>query len=181
MAYVSLTVTEMTSTFCTTMATLPMTTKPTMTPLLMSSDTRVMKTRITNRPMTMNTRSYPLTPRPIPQSLKEWGIQHLIATIATSASNDSEYESDNSTPLTTYVDALEAELDAEIADLDSIYDPAATDDKSTDHDLSNDFEPIDPDEIPQSAREQTAADMDARVDDNSDDSDSAYSDNQPKK
>ncbi len=98
-----------------------------------------------------------------------------------SASDDSEEESDNSTPLTTYVDALEAELDAKIANYDSICDPAATDDESTDHDLSNDFEPIDPDEIPQSAREQTAADMDARVDDNSDDSDSAYSDNQPKK
>jgi hypothetical protein len=98
-----------------------------------------------------------------------------------SASHNSEEESDNSTPLTTYVDTLEAELDAEIANLDSIYDPAATDDESTDHDLSHNFEPIDPDEIPQSAREQTAADMDARVDDtNSADDGSAYSDNQPK-
>jgi hypothetical protein len=96
-----------------------------------------------------------------------------------SASNDSEDESDNWTPLTTYVDALEAKLDPQNADLDSTYDPAATYDESTDHDLSNDFEPIDQDEIPQSAREQTAADMDAQVDGNSDDN-SAYSDNQPK-
>jgi hypothetical protein len=97
-----------------------------------------------------------------------------------SASDDSEDKSDNSVPLTTYVDALEAELDAKIANYDSICDPAATDDESTDHDLSIDFEPIDPDEIPQSAREQTAADMDAQVDDKSDDDGSAYSDNQPK-
>jgi hypothetical protein len=90
-----------------------------------------------------------------------------------SASNDSNDKSDTLTPLTTYIDALEAELDAKIANLDSIYDPAATNEKSTDHDLSKDFEPIDKNGIQQSAREQTAADMDAPVEDNSD-GNSAY-------
>jgi hypothetical protein len=41
-----------------------------------------------------------------------------------SASNDSNDTGDNLTPLITYVDALETKLDAKIADLDSIYDPA---------------------------------------------------------
>jgi hypothetical protein len=91
-----------------------------------------------------------------------------------SASDDSDGTGDNSTPLTTYVDALEAKLGAKVANLDSIYDPATTDDESTDHDL----EPIDQNEIQQSAREQTAAGMDAPVDGNSD-NDSAYNDSQP--
>jgi hypothetical protein len=85
------------------------------------------------------------------------------------ASDDSNDDSDNSTPLTTYVDALEAELDAEIADLDNIHDPVATNDAS-----------IDPDQLQQSAREQTAADLDTPAGHNSDDDDdSAYNDNQP--
>jgi hypothetical protein len=93
-----------------------------------------------------------------------------------SDSNDSDSNrdgdhSDNSTLLTTYLDALEAKLGAKIVDLDSIYNPGDTNDesKSTDHDLSDNFEPIDKDEIQQSAREQTAAGTDARADDNSDD------------
>jgi hypothetical protein len=41
-------------------------------------------------------------------------------------SNRGSDDSDNSTPLTTNVDTLEAKLDAELADLDTIYDPAVT-------------------------------------------------------
>jgi hypothetical protein len=48
-------------------------------------------------------------------------------------------DNDDSTPLETYVDGLEAELDAEIAGLDSSYNP----DNNTDDDSSNNPDLID--------------------------------------
>jgi hypothetical protein len=62
--------------------------------------------------------------------------------------NDSDNSvSKNDTPLTTYVNVLEAKLDAELANLDSIYDPGDTNDESVDPNLSNAFESINQDEI----------------------------------
>ncbi len=88
-------------------------------------------------------------------------------------------------PLEAYVDGLEARLDAELADLDSSYDPGDTNDSSSnDSDLDDNFEAIDSAEttaIQQSAREQTTADMEALENEPSADSDDdePEADNQP--
>jgi hypothetical protein len=97
---------------------------------------------------------------------------------STSDSDDNHSNRDDSgtpkTPLTTYVDALEAKLFTELADLDSTCAPDGNDDESTDRNLlSDDFEPTDQGKIQQATREQAAADMHSPADDSSDDSDAS--------